>query len=199
MVIPAGVLVLTDRRLCRQPLTQVVAAAVTGGARWVLLRERDLPTGERRHLAGELRAVLRPAGGRLIVAGTDPLGGNAVHLSAADPSPPPGLSLVGRSCHDAAELNRLSSEDYVTLSPVFGTATKPGYGPALGPRRAARLAAGRWPAVPWVALGGVDRAERSAACRAAGAGGVAVMGAVMRAADPAAVVRSLAECWLVPA
>ena len=33
MVIPSGVVVLTDRRLAARPLAEVVAAAVRGGAR----------------------------------------------------------------------------------------------------------------------------------------------------------------------
>jgi thiamine-phosphate pyrophosphorylase len=44
--------------------------------------------------------------------------------------------------------------------------------------------------VPVLALGGVDAAN-AASAREAGAHGVAVMGCVMRAADPAAVVRRL--------
>lgn len=185
-----GLLVLTDRRQTARPLPEVVGAAVSGGARLVVLRERDLPRDERVALADRLRALLDPVGGTLIVAGPDPLGGDAVHLAAAGPYPPPRLGLVGRSCHDATELARLTTEDYVTVSPVFATASKPGYGPALGPTGLARLvpaAGGR----PVFALAGVGTAEQVAACRAAGAAGVAVMGAVMRAADPAAVVREL--------
>jgi len=187
--VPHGVVVVTDRRQARRPLPEVVEAAVAGGARWVLLRERDLPRAERLALARRLRALLSPVGGRLLVAGPDPLDGDAVHLTAAGPYPPPALPLVGRSCHDEAELRRLSTEDYVTLSPVFPTPSKPGYGPPLEPGGLARLVA-RTP-VPALALGGVDTPERVVACRAAGAAGVAVMGAVMRAADPAGLVRDL--------
>ncbi|MFV2083320.1 thiamine phosphate synthase [Micromonospora sp. LOL_021] len=185
-----GILLLTDRRQTARPLSEVVAAAVAGGLRQVVLRERDLPRAERAALAERLRGILAPVGGTLIVAGPDPLGGDAVHLSAAGPYPPPAYGLVGRSCHDEAELGRLTTEDYVTVSPVFVTASKPGYGPPLGPAGLARLvrvAAGR----PVVALAGVTTAEQVATCRAAGAAGVAVMGAVMRAADPAAVAAEL--------
>lgn len=195
---PSGVVVLTERRLIGpsigDPLVRVVVAAVRGGVRWVLLRERDLPRGERRALADRLRAVLDPAGGVLIVAGPDPLGGAAVHLAAADPHPVPRPELVGRSCHDPAELDRLSDEDYVTLSPVFATRSKPGYGPPLGPSGAAGTMRGR--AVPWLALGGVDSPGRVAACAEAGAQGVAVMGAVMRAANPGRLVRALIDAAL---
>ncbi|GAA3335309.1 thiamine phosphate synthase [Amorphoplanes nipponensis] len=189
MVIPGGLVVLTDRRLAARPLTEVVAAAVRGGAAWVVLRERDLGYAERRALADTLRAVV-PAG-RLVIAGPDPLGGDAVHLAAADPVPA-GVGLVGRSCHGAP---RLSTEDYVTLSPVYPTLTKPGYGPALGPSRAAALAG----AVPWLALGGVHSPQRAAACAAAGAAGIAVLGAVMRAGDPETVTRTLAESFAAAA
>jgi thiamine-phosphate diphosphorylase len=182
------VLVLTDRRQAARPLTEVVSAAVAGGARSVVLREKDLPRARRLALATALRAILAPVGGRLIVAGPDPLDGDAVHLASSDPAPV-GAGLVGRSCHDAGELARLSTEDYATVSPVFATASKPGYGPALGLSGLAALVAGT--AKPVLALGGVASAAEAAACVDAGAQGVAVMGAVMRAADPAAVAAAL--------
>ncbi|MEV1288442.1 thiamine phosphate synthase [Micromonospora sp. NPDC049679] len=191
MTTPVGIVVVTDRRLARRPLVEVVAAAVDGGARWVVLREKDLPRDERAALADGLRALLAPVAGTLIVAGPDPLGGDAVHLAAAGPYPPPALPLVGRSCHDATELRRLSTESYVTVSPVFPTPSKPGYGPILGPQGLARLV--RCSPVPVLALGGVASAEQAVACVAAGAAGVAVMGAVMRSRDPAELVRGLSR------
>jgi thiamine-phosphate pyrophosphorylase len=190
------VVVLTDRRLARRPLLDVVRAAVDGGARWVVLRERDLPRAQRAALAAELRAILEPVGGTLIVSGADPLGGRAVHLPASGPSPPPSLPIVGRSCHTAAELARISTESYVTLSPVYPTPSKPGYGPPLGPTGLARLIPHS--PVPVLALGGVATPEQAAACRLAGAAGVAVMGAVMCAPDPAQLVHELIRAVTEP-
>ena len=187
---PTGLVVLTDRRLAAGPLVPVVRAAVRGGAAWVVLRDKDLPYAERAALAAELREVV-PAG-RLIVAGPDPLGGHAVHLAEADPLPAGDVRLIGRSCHGVP---RLSREDYVTLSPIFPTATKPGYGPALLPSGAARLAGD----VPWLALGGIDSPERAAACAAAGASGVAVLGAVMRSSDPERTAAELAAAFAMAA
>ena len=186
---PSGVVLLTDRRLARRPLVEVVEAAVGGGVRWVVLREKDLPRAARLALAVELRAVLAEVAGTLIVAGPDPLGGNAVHLPAAGPYPPPAAGLVGRSCHDATELARLSTEDYVTLSPVFPTSTKPGYGPPLRPDGLRELT--RSSPVPVLALGGIEQPEQVRACVAAGATGVAVLGSVMRAGDPGEVAAAL--------
>ncbi|MFG1831238.1 thiamine phosphate synthase [Micromonospora chersina] len=187
--VPSGVVLLTDRWQARRPLTAVVAAAVAGGVRWVVLREKDLFREARAALAAELRVILADAGGRLVVAGPDPLDGDAVHLPAAGPYPPPAAGLVGRSCHDAAELARLTTEDYVTLSPVFPTRTKPGYGPPLHPAGLRELIA--ISPVPVLALGGIETPDRVAACVAAGAAGVAVLGAIMRADDPTEVATTL--------
>ncbi|MFI9525442.1 thiamine phosphate synthase [Micromonospora rosaria] len=193
-MVPAGVVVLTDRRTARLPLDRVVAQAVAGGVRWVVLRERDLPHAERAALAADLRAILADVGGTLVVAGPDPLGGDAVHLPAAGPYPPPVQRLVGRSCHDAAELGRLTTEDYVTLSPVWPTRSKPGHGPPLHPTGLAELV--RRSPVPALALGGVTTPEQVTACVGTGAAGVAVLGAVMRAGDPGEVAAALTAAAL---
>jgi thiamine monophosphate synthase len=179
-------LVVTDRRQAAGPLPEVVAAAVDAGARAVVLRDRDLPDDERAGIAADLRAVLSPVGGLLVTAG--PAGPGAVHLAAADPLPDPRPALVGRSCHSAAELAQARAEgcDWAFLSPVFPTASKPGYGPALGVEGFARLQPLGPPAY---ALGGIGPGDVPALL-AVGAAGVAVMGPVMR--DPAVVREYLA-------
>lgn len=188
MKLPPPLLVLTDRTQCSGPLVDTVAVAVEAGARAVVLREKDLPPPERDRLAGELRMLLDPVGGLLIRAGAPrPGSADPCHLAAADPFPAVRPVLVGRSCHDRAELQRAHQEgcDYVLVSPVFPTASKPGYGPALGPAGFARLVEG---AVPAWALGGIGP-EDVAGCLRAGARGVAVMGPIMR--DPGSVAAYL--------
>jgi thiamine-phosphate pyrophosphorylase len=98
--------------------------------------------------------------------------------------------LIGASAHSAAEASALlgSGADYVTVSPVFITASKPGYGPAIGLDGLAEIVA-QVPG-PVIALGGITAAN-APLCLAAGARGVAVMGEVMRATDPQAVVDSI--------
>jgi thiamine monophosphate synthase len=77
----------------------------------------------------------------------------------------------------------------VTLGPWAATPSKPGYAPALSPDELAALT--RLDGAPPVyALGGVTPST-VADCLAAGARGAAVMGAVMRAERPDAVVRDL--------
>jgi thiamine-phosphate pyrophosphorylase len=185
MVTPGGLVVLTDRRSASGPLIEVVRQAVRGGAAWVILRERDLSYGDRAALATRLRSVV--PGNQLIIAGPDPLGGTAVHLSGSDPLPS-GTALTGRSWHGTEDL---SGVDYVTLSPVYPTSSKPGYGPALGATGAAELRA----PVPWLALGGIGTAAQAAECAAAGAAGIAVMGALMRSRDPERTAHELSSAF----
>lgn len=188
-------LVLTDRSLCAGPLPRVVADAVRHGARAVVLREKDLPDAERADLARRLLAVLEPVGGTLVAASRPVPGSGAVHLAAGDAFPRPRPSLVGRSCHSTEEVARARAEgcDWVTVSPVRETPSKPGYGPALGAEGLARLVADGPPAY---ALGGV-RPRDVAGCLAAGARGVAVMGPVMT--DPGVVAGYLDELQERPA
>lgn len=187
----APLMVLTDRRASRLGLVATVAAAVDGGARAVVLRERDLDRGSRQELAVALRKVLAPVGGILLLAGADvemarAVGAAGIHLASADPwlGDHPRL-IVGRSCHNRSEVQAAADEgaDYATVSPVLATASKPGYGPALGIDGLRALVAAT--DLPLVALGGVTE-ESAVDCLAAGAVAVAVMGAVMASADPSA-------------
>ncbi|KRF13884.1 hypothetical protein ASG90_13770 [Nocardioides sp. Soil797] len=96
--------------------------------------------------------------------------------------------VVGRSCHSAEDVRRAAGAgaDYVTLSPFAATRSKPGHGPALG------SAAYPGHEVPVFALGGIG-VDNAATARAVGAHGVAVMGEVMRSADPPGTVARLLE------
>ncbi len=97
-------------------------------------------------------------------------------------------ALLGVSAHSLGEVRaaREAGADYVTLSPIFLTASKPGYGPALG-LAVLREAAG---VMPVVALGGIDPGT-AASCREAGAAAVAVMGVVMRAPEVGPLIPAL--------
>lgn len=205
-------LLLTDRRQLPRgcDLVAQVVAAVTGGVDGVVLRERDLPDGERTELFLRLRAALRHAapGVPLLYAGPPPreaTGHDGVHLRSSQPvpavepvapaAPPPRRPLVGRSCHGPGDLQRARRDgcDYVSLSPVAVSASKPGHGPPLGPQGLGRMvaAAGYDRTAPRVlALGGVTAGSTAALVRA-GAHGVAVMGALMRTGRPAVTAAAL--------
>ncbi|HEX7199087.1 MAG TPA: thiamine phosphate synthase [Dongiaceae bacterium] len=192
-------LVISDRHQARRPLEGVAEAVFAGGCRWFSLREKDLSPEERRALLAALVAAGRRFAA-VVTAHEDveavaAVGAGGVHLlSGARPEAArarlPG-ALIGASSHAADEAAALlrAGADYVTVSPVFLTASKPGYGPALGLEGLSRIVAQA--RGPVVALGGITP-ENAAQCVAAGARGIAVMGEVMRSADPRATV----ECIL---
>ena len=195
-------LVLTDRTMlpAGQDLTSALRAAVQGGARAVVLRERDLPTLVRARLAHQAQALLSPVGGILLFASAAPPETTTrvagLHLRSAEPAPATRPAVLGRSAHSAAEVRHAAVEgcDYITLSPVAPTRSKPGYGPPLGAAGLGELLAQagrlhrRLPAV--FALGGVDEHNAGSFLRA-GAHGVAVMGSVMGSSDPEQTVADL--------
>jgi thiamine-phosphate pyrophosphorylase len=193
-------LVISDRQQARRPLEELAEAAFAGGCRWFSLREKDLPPQERLSLLTALVERGRRWGATVTVhddieaaAATDAGG---VHLpSGASPAAararlPHGL--IGASAHSAEEASAQlrAGADYVTVSPVFLTASKPGYGPALGLDGFVRIV--ERVEGPVMALGGIS-AENAALCLSAGAHGVAVMGEVMRAADPQARVADIID------
>lgn len=198
--LPARLLLVTDRYQARVPLEEIVDAAVAAGVRWVWLRDRDLPAAERRVQAHRLGAVVHAGGARLSVGGDVELAAeiaaDGVHLSAgasiaAARARLGPRALIGVSAHGDADVVAAAGAgaDYATLSPIFATASKPGYGPALGIAALARAARH---GLPLLALGGVT-AKRADECLRAGAAGIAVMGEVMRAAERPGAVRGVVQ------
>lgn len=204
---PSPLLVVTDRTLVpggEQDLVARIDAILAGGARWVWFRERDLAPAPRETLARALLERVRARGGVLSIGASATLaadlGADGVHLpggaTPADFAAARGLlpdGFVGVSAHSIGEVEAAARHgaDYATLSPIFATSSKPGYGPALGPEamRAAKACG-----LPVIALGGI-MGERVRPCRTAGAAGIAVMGGLMRSRDPAGDVGALLGAW----
>jgi thiamine-phosphate pyrophosphorylase len=193
--LPAPLLVITDRHQARHPIETIAVAVGRGG--WLLLRDKDMEPQVRRDLAGRVAEIARRNGTHLSVSRDVELAaacGASVHIQSAA-----GVSaarqclgpdaLIGVSAHRLGDVAAAAEAgaDYVTLSPIFLTASKPGYGPALGTaaiRPAARLG------ISILALGGVT-ADLIVPCLDAGAAGVAVMGEVMRSDDPGGAIEAL--------
>lgn len=199
------ILVITDRRMAARPLTDIIAAALRGGARWFLLREPDLEPDDRMNLAAQLAALCAPYGARLAVSADLAAAAQAqgIHLPQRMASAQTVATaraqlgpdaLIGVSTHSRAEATSAqhAGADYVTLSPAFLTDSKPGYGPALGPDGFRTIAAGL--TIPALALAGITP-ENVTAIREAEAAGVAVMGGIMRADNPEAETERLVAAW----
>lgn len=81
------------------------------------------------------------------------LGG--LHLNSRCPNPPAGYSgKLTVSCHTPGELHNCSTEEYATLSPIYPSISKPGYGPTLTRNEIMEAVAAS--PVPVIALGGVS-------------------------------------------
>lgn len=161
------------------------------------VRAKDLGGRDLTALVEGVVSLVRPAGA--VVTVNDRLdvalaaGADGVHLGSADlpvaaaRRVAPDL-LVGATFRSRAEVERAASDgaDYAGFGPVFATASKPGLPAPVGVP-AVSAAAG---VLPLVAIGGLD-AGRAASVLAAGAHGVAVIGAVWRHPDPVLAAKEL--------
>jgi thiamine-phosphate pyrophosphorylase len=192
-------LLVTDRRQARRPLPDIVTGALVAGCRWVSVREKDLPPDEQILLARSLLPPAHAKVAKLMLHGEALLakaaGVDGVHLpSGSDLAAARALigpdKILGVSIHTVTEAEAIDPAhvDYVLAGPAFETASKPGYGPEIGRKGLAEIA--RVARVPVLAIGGIN-AARVGELVAAGAAGVAVMGGVMRATDPAREVAAL--------
>lgn len=192
-------LLVTDRRQARKPLAEIVAAALASGCRWVSVREKDLPEDEQIAIVRMLLPIARRNGACVSMHGDAALaqaaGADGVHLpSGSDVAAARQLlgadKLIGVSIHTATEAAAIDPAvaDYAIAGPAYETASKPGYGPEIGRKGLADLA--RSSRVPLVAIGGLN-ATRAAEVLAAGVAGIAVMGSIMRAADPGLEMKAL--------
>jgi thiamine-phosphate pyrophosphorylase len=99
---------------------------------------------------------------------------------------------IGVSTHLLEEAVKayLDGADYITLSPIYESISKPGYRQGLGLHELRKVA--ETIHIPVIALGGIDPG-RAWSCLSHGARGVAVMGAVIQSNDPYRVVKTLVE------
>jgi thiamine-phosphate pyrophosphorylase len=194
-------LVITDRKQAATTLSKIVAAVLNAGCRWISVREKDLPAAEQIALLQELlpiaqnyEATLTIHGGTVVAQAS---GAGGVHLGAdSDQSGARAAlgspSLIGISVHGIGQVRAIDPAmvDYAIAGPVFASQSKPGYGPALGPPGLRSLI--NESRIPVIGIGGIEPGN-VADVIAAGATGIAVMGGIMRAADPGAHTRALLE------
>lgn len=193
--------VITDRGLAHgRPVMEVVEAALRGGCRAVQLRDKNAPARELLVQARALLQVTRDHGALLFINDRADValaaGADGVHLGPDD-IPVAAVRewvgdrlLIGYSTDDPDRARRARADgaDYIGCGAVFGTRTKDVGGEAIGPERLDALA--RSVEIPVVGIGGITVANVGEVAATAAAG-AAVVGSVMGAPDPEAVVRAL--------
>ncbi|MCL5005905.1 MAG: thiamine phosphate synthase [Acidobacteria bacterium] len=180
---PFRICYITDRLgLAPKPLLSRIQVAVEAGVDLIQLREKDLPTRGLAELAEAAVRVCRGTETKIVI--NDRLdiamgvGADGVHLSGQSlpveivRSEAGKNFLIGVSCHslDDAVRAETAGANYILLGPIFETPSKLRYGPPLGIAKLSEVAKRTTIAV--FALGDVT-VERTAACLAAGAKGVA--------------------------
>lgn len=196
-----GLIVVTDPD-CGPGRTvlDVVRSALRGGAPAIQLRMKDAPAREMAELARALLAQTRAAGALLFVndrvdvalaVGADGahVGQDDLPAAATRAIAPPGF-LLGVSAETAALARAAQADgaDYVGVGPVYATGSKADAGDAVGVERITDVAGAV--RIPVVGIGGIT-VQNAPPVLQAGAAGVAVISAVMRAADPEAATRAL--------
>jgi thiamine-phosphate pyrophosphorylase len=198
-------IVITDRELAApRSVEEVVSRALAAGAPAVQLRAKGTSARELLASGRRLLELTRAAGALLFLNDRADvalaLGADGVHVGPDDlpvstlrPAVPVDF-LIGASADDPEVARRLVGEgaDYIGCGTVYATATKPDAGNVIGLDGLERVASAV--AVPVIAIGGIT-VERSAEVAATSAAGVAVVGAVMRAAEVEGTVWGLLAPW----
>jgi thiamine-phosphate pyrophosphorylase len=171
----------------------VIAAAARGGAGAIQLREKDLSACDLYALGARLQETLAPYNVPLLIndrldvalaldtAGVH-LAGHSLPTAQARRLLGPH-KLIGVSTHSLEEAQHAAAEgaDFVVFGPVFTTPSKLAYGPPQGLQQLAAVV--RQVPIPVLAIGGIDQTNLPQVVEA-GAYGVAIIRAVLAAADP---------------
>lgn len=188
----SGLYLITDDNLDGK-LLQKVAAALTGGARVVQYRAKNIRPDERRKMAQDLRELCSRHDALLIINDLPELArdvnADGVHLGQDDmPAVQArqllgGGKIIGISTHSVEEALKAEAQgaDYIAIGSIFATdskndTTQVGLDTLRNVRKAVR--------VPLVAIGGITPDGAFEAIEA-GADSIAVISGIMADADPA--------------
>lgn len=183
-------------------LVDALEECLAAGLRAVQLREKDLAVRDIMSLAAPLRESTRRHGARLVLNDRLDLAkaAEADGVQRTGQSLPvsvlrrlaPAPFLIGASVHSLAEATQAEAEgaDFVVFGPIYDTASKRAYGPPQGLEALRRVAT--TVRRPVIAVGGIDP-RRAPEVMAAGASGIAAIGAFLSAERPGDVVKAFLD------
>lgn len=189
-----------DRAGGKPDMLRILRDAVRGGVNMVQVRAHELDEGSLAAFATDVVAVARDAASDVVVIVNGPplvaveSGADGVHMrerfSIVRSELPPGL-LAGRSTHTLQAAREAEKEgvDYIILGTVFPSASHPGE--ATGGTQIVSLVTKEL-SIPVIGIGGIT-AQNAEQVIAAGAVGVAVIGAIIGADNPVEAALALSE------
>lgn len=179
---------------------EIAALAIEGGADCIQLRDKRLSPSDLLSVAREVLLVCRRSGVPLIINDNVDVayaaGADGVHVGRTDTPIAQARAMLGRdkiiggSAGSIADLIAVEREgaDYAGFGHVFATATKAKEGKPVGLETLAETV--RSVGIPVIAIGGITQ-DNLPGVMAAGAWGVAVIGAVCGADDPKTATNNL--------
>lgn len=195
-----GLYVITDEGISHGLSHVEIARRVSeGGADVIQLRDKARTEKDMMSIALQIGEITRASGITFIINDRLDLalasGADGVHLGQEDlPVPfarrisPKGF-IIGTSVRSVSEALIAESEgaDYLALSPVFDTGTKPDAGPGKGLEKLKEIKSAV--SIPVIAIGGINK-QNVRQVMEAGADGVAVISAIVGQKD---IVKATAE------
>ena len=184
-----------------------IRLALDGGCRWVQLRMKDASIHDFLRIGKEVRRLCDSYQATFIlddhVELVRELGADGVHLGKKDMPVAEARKTLGNDCiiggtantFDDVKRHYEASANYIGCGPFRFTTTKQGLAPVLGLEGYRSIIAqmsAEGIDLPMVAIGGIT-AEDIPAIMQTGVSGIALSGAVLRAADPVAEMKRLTE------
>jgi thiamine-phosphate pyrophosphorylase len=194
---------VTDRSLAKgRPIEFIVEQAVKGGVTMVQLREKNCSTLDFVNLAILLKKLLAPYRIPLVINDrldiTLASNADGLHIGQQDMPYVIARKILGKdkiiglsveNIDQAKEIDKFDV-DYIGLSPVFVTGTKPELANSLGLEGVRKIAS--FSRHCMVAIGGIN-ATNAAGVLKAGATGIAVVSAIVSADDPMNAAREIRQ------
>ena len=184
-----------------------IRLALEGGCRWVQLRMKDASIQDILRIGKEVRRLCDSYQATFIlddhVELVREIGADGVHLGKKDMPVAEARTTLGNDCiiggtantFDDVKMHYEASANYIGCGPFRFTTTKQGLAPVLGLEGYRSIIAqmsAEGIDLPMVAIGGIT-AEDIPAIMQTGVSGIALSGAVLRAADPVAEMKRLTE------
>ncbi len=183
------------------------AAALDGGCRWIQLRMKNAESYAIVAVGRKLAELCRKHDATFIIDDhvelVDSIGADGVHLGKNDMAVDEARQIlgnekiIGATANTIDDLRRASrlGADYAGLGPFRFTTTKKNLSPVLGTdgyRNILNLCRRGGLSLPIVAIGGITASDIPD-IMAAGVDGIAISGAILKNADPAAETKTIMQ------
>jgi thiamine-phosphate pyrophosphorylase len=184
---------VTDSDFCCGGFFDTIEKAIAGGVSIIQIREKSLGSRPFLEKASRLMQIAKSAGVPVLINDRVDIalavGADGVHIGQNDLPLEIVRRIIGQgavigvsvSSVEEAHLAENGGADYIAVSPVWGTPTKPDTPEAVGLGGTAKIA--RSVSIPCVGIGGIN-ANNAADVIKTGCAGVAVVSAIMASEFP---------------